>query len=79
MLETLLQKNCPRCQSPQRYWHDAGIFLVTESVPENASGGMAQAAAVICSGCGLIEFYSPDAALLRELPRAQVSTHRSEQ
>lgn len=79
MLEFLIQKNCPRCQATNRYWHDAGIFLVTSSASENASGGMAQAAAVICPDCGLIEFYSPEAAVLKELPRAQVPTEPGEQ
>ena len=77
MLDSLILKNCPRCQSAHRYWHDAGVFLVTDPSSENASGGMAQSAAVICPDCGLIEFYSPDAKLLAELPRAQVPTEKT--
>lgn len=35
---------------------------------------MAQAAAVICPDCGLIEFYSANAPLLKQIPQAQVPT-----
>ncbi len=74
MIETLLLKRCPRCQSDDRYWHEAGVFLVTSSETDHGHGGMAQAAAVICPNCGLIEFYSANAPLLKEIPKAQVPT-----
>ncbi|MGI9101249.1 MAG: hypothetical protein ACR2IF_02280 [Terriglobales bacterium] len=48
------------------------MFLVTENKEESSAGGFAQAAAVVCPDCGLIEFYSGHADLLRELPEAQV-------
>ncbi len=48
------------------------MFLVTESKDESNAGGFAQAAAVVCPDCGLIEFYSQHADLLQELPEAQV-------
>lgn len=78
MTENQVWKNCPRCQSADRYWHDAGIFLVTQNDPEHSSGGFAQAAAVVCPKCGLIEFYSANAALLKELPQAEVPTQPHE-
>ena len=77
MLDSLILKNCPRCQSANRYWHDAGIFLVTDPTSGHASGGMAQAAAVLCPDCGLIEFYSPGAKILSDLPQAQIPTEKS--
>ncbi len=74
MIETLVLKNCPKCQSSKRYWHAAGVFLVTQSKEESSSGGFAQAAAVVCPDCGLIEFYANNSRLLNELPQAQVPT-----
>ena len=74
MLENLILKNCPKCQSRKRYWHQAGVFLVTQAQEESGSGGFAQAAAVICPECGFIEFYAQNAQLLNELPEAEVPT-----
>ena len=74
MIEQLALKNCPKCQSGNRYWHQSGVFLVTETKQESSSGGFAQAAAVVCPDCGLIEFYAHNARLLNELPQAQVPT-----
>lgn len=74
MIENLVLKNCPKCQSGQRYWHASGVFLVTQSKEESSSGGFAQAAAVVCPDCGLIEFYANNARLLNDLPQAQVPT-----
>ncbi len=74
LIETLILKNCPKCQSSNRYWHQAGVFLVTEAKEPSSAGGFAQAAAVVCPDCGFIEFYAHHAPLLNELPEAQVPT-----
>lgn len=74
MIEQLLARNCPKCQSTGRYWHQAGVFLVAETTADNATGGFVRSAAVVCPECGLIEFYTADSALLQELPQAQVPT-----
>jgi predicted nucleic-acid-binding Zn-ribbon protein len=73
LIETLVQKNCPKCQSDKRYWHAAGVFLVTDDKQRDA-GGFAQAAAVVCPDCGLIEFYTHTAGVLKHLPEATVPT-----
>ena len=72
MIESLICKQCPRCQADRRYWHEAGVFLVTQTEEDSSSGGFAQAAAVVCPDCGHIEFYSRSAELLKDLPRAEV-------
>jgi predicted nucleic-acid-binding Zn-ribbon protein len=74
VIEGLVLKRCPRCQSDERFWHEAGIFLVTSNSSEHGHGGYAQAAAVVCPNCGLIEFYGAHSPLLKELPQMQVPT-----
>ncbi len=74
MIEGLVLKQCPRCQSDERFWHEAGIFLVTSSGSDHGHGGYAQAAAVVCPNCGLIEFYGVNSPVLKELPQMQVPT-----
>ena len=70
------RQNCPKCRSDQRYWHRAGVFLVTNPVPETSSGGMAPSAAVVCPACGYIEFYAETAEILQHIPEAQVPTEK---
>ena len=79
MLDALILKNCPKCRGDKRYWHKAGVFLVTDDAPEKSSGGMAPSAAVVCPACGYIEFYAQTAELLQQLPEAQVATEREPQ
>ena len=76
MLEALILKNCPKCRSDKRYWHRAGVFLVTNPSAENSSGGMAPSAAIVCPECGFIEFYAQTAEILQQLPEAQVATEK---
>lgn len=78
MLETLVLKNCPKCRSEKRYWHKAGVFLVTNPSPEQESGGMAPSAAVVCPECGFIEFYAQTADILQHIPEAHVATEKAE-
>ncbi len=61
-------KNCPKCNSDNRVWLKAGVFVVagTESTPQ---GGMFQTAMVVCNACGFLEFYDSDAEILKELPQ----------
>jgi hypothetical protein len=74
VIESLILKRCPRCQGDERYWHEAGVFLVTSSDSDHGHGGMAQAAAVVCPDCGLIEFYGANSPILKDLPQSQVPT-----
>jgi predicted nucleic-acid-binding Zn-ribbon protein len=74
LLEQLVLKNCPKCHSDKRYWHKAGVFLVTNPMAENSSGGMAPSAAVVCPECGYIEFYAQTAEILQQIPEALVAT-----
>ena len=76
MLDALILKPCPKCRSDRRYWHQAGVFLVTNPSPENSSGGMAPSAAVVCPECGYIEFYARTAEILKHIPEAQVATEK---
>ncbi len=76
MLEALVLRNCPKCHSDKRYWHRAGVFLVTDPSPEGGGGGMAPSAAVVCPDCGFLEFYAETAEILKVLPEAAVATER---
>jgi len=76
LLEQLVLKNCPKCHSDKRYWHKAGVFLVTSPEPQKESGGMAPAAAVVCPECGFIEFYAQTAEILQQVPEALVATEK---
>ncbi|MGH9522976.1 MAG: hypothetical protein ACRD3E_10630 [Terriglobales bacterium] len=76
MLDALILKPCPKCRGDKRYWHRAGVFLVTNPTPENSSGGMAPAATVICPDCGYIEFYAETAEILKSIPEALVATEK---
>lgn len=79
MLEALVLKNCPKCGSDKRYWHKAGVFLVTNPATDGSSGGMAPSAAIVCPECGFIEFYAQTAELLQHIPEASVATEKDEQ
>jgi predicted nucleic-acid-binding Zn-ribbon protein len=72
-------KSCPKCQGENRYWHRAGVFLVTEPHDRSSNGGFAPSAVVVCPECGFIEFYATSAALLKDLPEAEVPTHEEMQ
>lgn len=78
MLENLVLKNCPKCHSDKRYWHKAGVFLVTGAAEAHSNGGMAPAAAVVCPECGFIEFYAQTAELLENIPEARVATEKED-
>ncbi len=78
MIEQLALKNCPKCHAGNRYWHKAGVFLVTDSRQDSTNGGFAPSAVVVCPDCGLIEFYAQTAELLKNLPEAQVPTGMAE-
>ncbi len=76
MIDGLILATCPKCHAANRYWHKAGVFLVTGVEGQGGAGGFAPAATVVCPECGLIEFYAQSAALLQHLPEAQVPTER---